>query len=165
MNFYIFIAVLFLLAILLNSFIEGGKLKIMYWLVVILLFISIFNIYLTTEYYIKLRNEPGIRGERGNSGIEGDSGSRGVCLINTKCMGTEDCRDLIDEKILEMSEDYISPEYKTIIEKKNDGVKLNIGEQNMYNKVNNLAAIIETKCDKYTPEEIVSKLEKALKNF
>ena len=69
---------LFLIAILLSSFIEGSKLKIMYWLVVTLLFISVFNIYLTTKYYIKLRNEPGIRGERGDPGLQGDQ-SRGVC--------------------------------------------------------------------------------------
>lgn len=165
MYFYSFLIVLFFLAILLNSFIESGKLKIMYWLVVILLFVSIFNIYLTTNYYIKLRNNPGIRGERGDPGLQGDKGSRGVCVINTKCMGTEQCRDLIDKKILEMSTKYISEEYPEIIQKKNDGVKLNSRETNIHNKVNNLADIVETKCDKFTPEEIVQKLEKALKNF
>ena len=82
MYFNIFIGVLFLLAILLNSFIEGTKLKFMYWLIVILLFVSIFNIHLTTKYYIKLRNDPGIRGERGNPGVRGDNGSKGVCVID-----------------------------------------------------------------------------------
>jgi hypothetical protein len=165
MYFYSFIALLFLIAILLSSFVEGGKLKIMYWLVVILLFISVFNIYLTTKYYIKLRNNPGIRGERGDPGTNGDNGSRGVCVIDTKCMGTEDCRDLIDRKILEMSEKYISPEYPEIIKKRDDGIKLNSREQDIYNKVTSLASIIETKCEKFTPEEIVAKLEKALKDF
>lgn len=165
MYFYSFIAVLFLIAILLSSFVEGGKLKIMYWLVVTLLFVSVFNIYLTTKYYVKLRNDPGIRGERGDPGLKGDKGSRGVCVINTKCMGTEDCRDLIDKKILEMSGKYISTEYPEIVKKRNDGIKLNSREQGIYDKVNDMADIIETKCDKFTPEEIVAKLEKALKNF
>jgi hypothetical protein len=165
MYFYSFIAVLFLIAILLSSFVEGGKLKIMYWLVITLLFVSVFNIYLTSKYYIKLRNEPGIRGERGNPGIQGDNGSRGVCVINTKCMGTEDCRDLIDKKILELSDKYISPEYKKIVKKRNEGIMLNSREQGIYDKVDNLANIIETKCEKFTPEEIVAKLEKALKDY
>ena len=165
MYFYSFIAVLFLIAILLSSFVEGGKLKIMYWLVVTLLFVSVFNIYLTTKYYVKLRNDPGIRGERGDPGLKGDKGSRGVCVINTKCMGTEDCRDLIDRKILDMSGKYISTEYPEIVKKRNDGIKLNSREQGIYDKVNDMADIIETKCDKFTPEEIVAKLEKALKNF
>ena len=80
-------------------------------------------------------------------------------------MGTEQCRDLIDKKILKMSEKYISEDYPEIIQKKNDGVKLNSREADIHNKVNNLADIVETKCDKFTPEEIVQKLEKALKNF
>ena len=165
MYFYSFIAVLFLIAILLSSFVEGSKLKIMYWLIVTLLFVSVFNIYLTSKYYIKLRNEPGIRGERGDPGLQGDQGSRGVCVINTKCMGTEDCRDLIDKKILELSDKYISPEYPDIVKRRNDGIKLNSREQGIYDKVNNMADIIETKCEKFTPEEIVAKLEKALKDF
>lgn len=165
MYFFSLIAVLFLIAILLSSFIEGSKLKIMYWLVVTLLFISVFNIYLTTKYYIKLRNEPGIRGERGDPGLQGDKGSRGVCVIDTKCMGTEDCRDLIDRKILDLSEKYISSEYPEIVKKRDDGIKLNSREKDIYDKVNNLASIMESKCDKFTPEEIVSKLEKALKDF
>jgi hypothetical protein len=165
MYFFSLIAVLFLIAILLSSFIEGSKLKIMYWLVVILLFISVFNIYLTTKYYVKLRNEPGIRGTRGDPGLQGDKGSKGVCVIDTKCMGTEDCRDLIDRKILDMSEKYISPEYPEIVKKRDDGIKLNSRERGVYDKVNNLASIIESKCDKFTPEEIVTKLEKALKDF
>ena len=150
---------------MLSSFIEGSKLKIMYWLVVTLLFISVFNIYLTTKYYIKLRNEPGIRGERGDPGLQGDKGSKGVCVINTQCMGTEDCRDLIDRKILDLSEKYISSEYPDIVKKRDDGIKLNSREKDIYDKVNNLASIMESKCDKFTPEEIVSKLEKALKDF
>lgn len=165
MYFFSLIAVLFLIAILLSSFIEGSKLKIMYWLVVTLLFISVFNIYLTTKYYIKLRNEPGIRGERGDPGLQGDKGSKGVCVINTQCMGTEDCRDLIDRKILDLSEKYISSEYPDIVKKRDDGIKLNSREKDIYDKVNNLASIMESKCDKFTPEEIVSKLEKALKDF
>ena len=80
-------------------------------------------------------------------------------------MGTEDCRDLIDRKILDMSEKYISPEYPEIVKKRDDGIKLNSRERGVYDKVNNLASIIESKCDKFTPEEIVTKLEKALKDF
>ena len=40
---------------------------------------------MTFYYYIKLRNEPGVRGARGDPGPKGQKGSNGVCTIDTSC--------------------------------------------------------------------------------
>ena len=71
------------LSIIINKFIVDPQLQYIYWLVVFLLFVSVSNIYMTMYYYVKLRNEPGIKGERGDPGEKGQVGSNGVCEINT----------------------------------------------------------------------------------
>ena len=38
---------------------------------------------MTLYYYIKLRNAPGVKGERGDPGPKGQKGSNGVCTIDT----------------------------------------------------------------------------------
>ena len=70
------------LSIIINKFIVDPQLQYIYWLVVFLLFVSVSNIYMTMYYYVKLRNEPGIKGERGDPGEKGQVGSNGVCEIN-----------------------------------------------------------------------------------
>ena len=86
------------LSIIINKFIVDPQLQYIYWLVVFLLFVSVSNIYMTMHYYVKLRNEPGIKGERGDPGEKGQGGSTGVCEINTGCGAIQNCRDLIEEE-------------------------------------------------------------------
>jgi len=68
-------------------------------MVVILLGLTIFNVVLSIKYYIKLRNDKGIRGPRGPAGERGLSGQRGVCAASEKC-GIDDCRSKITEMVI-----------------------------------------------------------------
>ena len=76
-----------------------------------LLYISCYNIYVTMEYYIKLRNNPGIKGERGDPGNPGQKGSDGVCSMAKNC-GIANCRKLITDTLADKF-----PEYKVITKK------------------------------------------------
>ena len=70
-------------SIILSKFIVDKDLQAIYWLIVFLLTVTVGNIYMTFRYYIKLRNEPGVKGERGSPGEKGQKGSNGVCTIDT----------------------------------------------------------------------------------
>ena len=58
----------FFLAIIVSQFIADRNIKIAYWLMLFLLHISLSNIYMSTYFYIKLRETPGIKGQRGDPG-------------------------------------------------------------------------------------------------
>lgn len=74
--------------------IDDVNLRICYWMVIVLLGLTIFNVILSIKYYIKLRNERGIRGPRGAPGERGMKGPRGVCATTEKC-SIDDCRGKI----------------------------------------------------------------------
>lgn len=90
--------IIFILTLLFSFTIEEGTLKICYWLVVFLLGLTIFNIILSVQYYIKLRNDPGIKGPRGPSGRKGPKGQPGVCSMENEC-GTDVCRKKIQDAV------------------------------------------------------------------
>jgi hypothetical protein len=52
------------------------------------------------QYYIELRNDPGIKGPRGPPGRKGPMGLPGVCAIDDEC-GKDSCRKKITEAIQE----------------------------------------------------------------
>jgi hypothetical protein len=83
--FTITIIVIFVFLIIFSFFIEDSNLKLCYWLVVMLLSLSAFNIILSYTYYNKLRNEPGVPGTRGPQGVQGAKGPSGVCSISAQC--------------------------------------------------------------------------------
>ena len=90
--------IIFILTLLFSFTIEEGTLKICYWLVVFLLGLTIFNIILSVQYYIKLRNDPGIKGPRGPSGRKGPKGQPGVCSMEDEC-GKDTCRKKIQDAV------------------------------------------------------------------
>ena len=70
------------------------KYKIAYFMILMLLCLSILNIYLSVVYYIQLRNDPGIPGEQGSKGVRGAKGSPGKCSFSEKC-GIQNARTTI----------------------------------------------------------------------
>ncbi len=74
--------------------IKDDNLKTSYWLIIFLGYLSVFNIYLSVNYYIKLRNEKGIPGGIGPHGDPGPKGYRGTCSLSEQC-GIQNCRPKI----------------------------------------------------------------------
>ena len=70
------------------------KYKIAYYMILMLLFLSILNIYLSVVYYIQLRNDPGMPGLQGSKGVKGSKGSPGKCSYTEQC-GITNARDTI----------------------------------------------------------------------
>ena len=150
------------LSIIINKFIIDPQLQYIYWLVVFLLFVSVSNIYMTMYYYVKLRNEPGIKGERGNPGEKGQVGSNGVCEINTGCGAIENCRDLIEEELLTLM-----PEYANVLKKRDEEKKeLNAKDNSILRQVNGYVGLLEPKCKsgRYTVEEMKKLIADSFKN-
>lgn len=92
------IIVIFVISLIFSLTIEEKTLKICFWLVMFLLGLTIFNIILSIQYYIELRNDPGIKGPRGPPGRKGPKGSPGICSVDTEC-GTEKCRERIIQSL------------------------------------------------------------------
>lgn len=74
--------------------IPDTKYKIAYYMILMLLFLSVLNIYLSVVYYIQLRNDPGIPGPQGSKGPQGAKGAPGKCSFSEKC-GIKDARNVI----------------------------------------------------------------------
>jgi hypothetical protein len=70
------------------------KYKIAYYMILILLCLSVLNIYLSVVYYIQLRNDPGIPGPQGSKGPKGAKGAPGKCSLTEKC-GIQNARGII----------------------------------------------------------------------
>ena len=149
------------LSIIINKFIIDPQLQYIYWLVVFLLFVSVSNIYMTMHYYVKLRNEPGIKGERGDPGEKGQVGSNGVCEINTGCDALQNCKDLIKNEL-----QVLMPEYKMVLNKQENSQELNSKDNSILRQVNGYVSILEPKCKsgRYTLEEMKELIADSFKN-
>jgi hypothetical protein len=90
--------VIFIITLIFSFTIEEKTLKICYWLVVFLLALTVFNIVLSIQYYVELRNDPGIKGPRGPPGRKGPKGIPGVCSMETEC-GVDKCRERIVQAV------------------------------------------------------------------
>ena len=111
------------------------------------------------HYYVKLRNDPGIKGERGDPGEKGISGSDGVCEINTSCDAIQNCRGLIKKRLMEKM-----PEYKAVIEKRDTELQtLNENDKNIINQVYKLAKnkkkILVLLDSKHTEKHVLKELD------
>ena len=150
------------ISIIISKFIVNPELQYIYWLIAFLLFISVSNIYMTIHYYVKLRNDPGIKGERGDPGDKGQTGSNGVCEINTSCDAIQDCRGLIEDRLMEKI-----PEYRAVIEKaQNENMELDAKDNSILRQVNGYISILEPKCKsgRYNLEEMTTLINESFKN-
>ena len=148
----------FFLAIIVSQFIEDRNIKIAYWLMLFLLHISLSNIYMSTYFYIKLRETPGIKGPRGDPGEMGSNGSNGVCVVSPSC-GIANCRDLIDKEMVKQV-----PEYGTIRNKISGSIMLTDDEKRILSKLNDFIDILIPVCEsgKMTKSEFVSHIKNSL---
>ena len=90
--------VVFIVSLIFSFTIEEQTLKICFWLVMFLLALTVFNIALSIQYYIQLRNDPGIKGPRGPPGRKGPKGLPGTCSISAEC-GVDLCRKKIEDVV------------------------------------------------------------------
>lgn len=98
--------------VIFSFFIEDSNLKLCYWLVILLLALTLFNIVLSITYYTKLRNEPGIPGPRGPRGAKGAKGPNGRCTVSDKCnINEETCH----QRLIDMAHDIFPHIRKTCI--------------------------------------------------
>ena len=148
----------FFLAIIVSQFISDKNIKIAYWLMLFLLHISLSNIYMSTYFYIKLRETPGIKGQRGDPGEMGSNGSNGVCVVSPSC-GIANCRDLIDKELVKQV-----PEYGTIRNKISGSIMLTDDEKRILSKLNDFIDILIPVCEsgKMTKSEFVSHIKNSL---
>lgn len=146
-------------AIILSRFIVDRGLQALYWLIVFLLTVSVGNIYMTLNYYIKLRNAPGVRGERGDPGPKGQKGSNGVCTIDTSCGSIQNCHDFTEEIFMEQL-----PEYRRVVDKRNRDIKLNTEDLKILSQVNEYFEMIKSACEsgRYSQQELRAKVKKSL---
>ena len=112
-------------------------------MIMFLLYVSIYNVYFSFKYYIKIRNEPGIKGDRGDQGGGGDGGSDGVCAMAKSC-GIASCRPLIVDTLLEQF-----PEYKDIRKKLANNEELNPEQKKQNSQINAYIDILIPKCEAY----------------
>ncbi len=140
--FYWLYSVLYIfLTIIISSLIIEQNLKLIFFLIMFLLYISIYNIFITFDYYIKLRNNPGIKGDRGNPGDSGQNGNNGVCTMAKGC-GIANCRKLIVD---ELSNTF--PEYKNIRKKISKSIELSHNEKKQLRQINTYIDILIPQCE------------------
>jgi hypothetical protein len=148
----------FFLAIILSQFIAEPNLKITYWLMLFLLHISLSNIYMSTYFYIKLRETPGIKGERGSPGVKGQKGSNGVCVVSPSC-GIANCRGLIEKEMIKRI-----VEYKDIKNKISQSIMLNADDKRILNKLNGYIDVLLPICEsgKMSKSEFINHIKNSL---
>ena len=67
---FLIILIFAVIFISIGFMIPETKYKIAYYMILMLLFLSVLNIYLSVVYYIQLRNDPGIPGPQGSKGVK-----------------------------------------------------------------------------------------------
>jgi hypothetical protein len=139
------------------------KLRIIFMLIMLLLYVSIYNVYFSIKYYKKIRNEPGIKGDRGDPGNAGQEGSDGVCAMAKGC-GIANCRKLIVDELKVRF-----PEYALIRDKLKKNKKLNSKEKKQNRQINSYIDILVPKCELFeaknpdnTIKEFVKIIEKTI---
>ena len=163
MFFTITSLIIIFVAIIISQFLIDAKLQPIFWLISLLLFVCYSNIYMAVYYYVKLRNNPGIQGERGDPGQSGQSGSQGICVIDTGCDALQNCSELIE---LTLQKKLGS--YKTIKDKEKKGIRLTEKDKKTLNGIQTYKNILKVKCEsgRYSHEEfknlVTDSLEKAL---
>jgi hypothetical protein len=108
------------------------------------------------EYYVKLRNNPGIKGERGDPGDSGQKGSDGVCSMAKNC-GIASCRKLITDTLGSKF-----PEYKVILKKQSINVELNNREKKQLKHINSYIDILIPQCETFDSDDAINDFKKVI---
>ena len=159
----VFLGITVFLGIIIGQTINDIQLKLCYLLILFLFFITITNIYISTHYYRKLREDPGIKGPRGDPGDVGPKGSDGVCSLSTSC-NINDCKSFIEKIFLEM-EKYPGTEYRTLKEKMSNNVILNQNEKKKLQQIDDWINLLTNICKKqlYNKSELQKFIEDSFK--
>lgn len=158
MFFTISSIVFFFIITIASSFIQEPNLKVAYWLMISLLYISYANIYMSTYFYAQLRENPGIQGERGEPGEQGASGSDGMCVITPNCHIPK-CGDFIEDTI-----EQLYPEYSKIKTKIENGEALSTSEEKLKQNMNTFKEILVPQCENsdMTVDEFKKEIQNAI---
>ena len=148
----------FFITIIISQFIEDYNLKVAYWLMLFLLYISYANIYMSSYFYSKLRSQPGKQGPRGSPGTQGANGSDGVCDITPNC-NIVNCKDLIEKTLKEAY-----PEYAKIVSKMDESFQLTGEETRMIEQMNQYIDLLTPVCNstKKTKDQFVSYIKDSI---
>ena len=131
MLFTISTIIFFFIAIIISQFILDPNLRIAYWLMLLLIYISWANIYMSSYFYIKLREQPGLQGSRGSPGETGPKGSKGVCQIEPECgIQTNKLGAIIRDEIRNLDSNY-----SKIINKEKNGIMLKDNEEKIKSSI------------------------------
>jgi hypothetical protein len=147
MYYWVFASFYTFATIIISQLLISQNIRIIFYLAMILLFVSLNNIYFSINYYIKLRNIKGVKGERGNPGEEGQDGSNGVCLMSKKC-GIVNCRELIVEEL-----EKHFPEFKKINENVNNNLELSTGDKKKKVVMEQYINILLPQCENFESDE------------
>ena len=164
MYYWIFASFYTFATIIISQLLISQNIRIIFYLAMILLFVSLNNIYFSVNYYIKLRNIKGTKGARGDPGEEGQDGSNGVCLMSKNC-GIVNCRELIVEKL-----EKHFPEFKKINEDVNNNLELSVGDKKKKEIMEKYINILLPQCETFELsdakgiQEFVKIIDKTIKN-
>jgi hypothetical protein len=113
---------------------------------------------MSTYFYIKLRETPGIKGERGSPGVKGQKGSNGVCVVSPSC-GIANCRGLIEKEMIKRI-----VEYKDIKNKISQSIMLNADDKRILNKLNGYIDVLLPICEsgKMSKSEFINHIKNSL---
>lgn len=152
--FYVFFT------IIIGQLITDKNIKAVFFAVMFLLYISCYNIFITFKYYIKLRNNPGIKGDRGDPGVPGQGGSEGVCSMAKNC-GISSCRKLIKDTIANTF-----PEYRVILNKQSKNLELNTKEKKQLRHINTYIDILIPQCEVFDSDssDPIEEFKRIIKN-
>ena len=154
MDFWTWFSIIYIFVAVTISFLFiEENLRLVFMLIAFLLYISIYNVHFSIKYYYKIRNEPGIKGDRGDPGTSGEVGSDGVCAMAKSC-GIASCRKLIVD---EMKKSF--PEYVGIRDKLSKNIELDSREKKQNRQINTYIDLLVSKCETFeadNPDNVVA---------
>lgn len=158
MYYWIYAILYIFFTIIIGQLVIEQNLKLIYYLIMLLLYVSMNNIYFSIKYYIKLRNHKGVKGDRGPPGLTGEPGSNGTCIMSTTC-GVANCKGLIEDTLANHF-----PEYKKILEKIKENQQLGEKEQLILEDMNKYISILMPKCESFDEDNAVSQFTEIIEN-
>jgi hypothetical protein len=127
--------------------IKDHNFKICYWLSVALILITVINLNMSVGFYIRLRSDKGVSGNRGKRGDKGPTGFPGRCELNleAKC-GVKNCISKIQDQLSKRCNHYAE-----IVAKRD--YDRTVEEQQILDKYKTWINIINKQCSKHQGNE------------